>query len=558
MRFTYPLNTGIFQNIPVNLIIKDNTMSKFLKPLAIAAACMFTIQAGAQNVFQFNDGLQRSKPEDQGVRTEAVLEFFDSLEARHYEIHNLMILRHDKVIAEHSWYPYSPEYKHSMYSSTKTFTAAAIGFAVQEGLVKVSDRVVDIFPDLVPAQHAPEVERLTVKHLLSMTAGHRNTRYEGAGDELVRNFLAMDYSSEPGTVFAYNVTCSHMLSQIITRVSGETIYDFLKPRLFEPLGLSSDIFWEMDLSGRNLGNGGMHSRISDMAKFGLFLKNHGTWNGRQLLDPAWVKDMTTCWIVQASDKPEKDDGTSGYGYQTWLGGHNSFRAIGASNQVILVVPDADVVVAAQCALGDEYGFNNLVYKLCDSMSDKKVKAVAGATGAIETALKDRVYKLPFGKGDASAVVTTQAARYAMLQNQYGIRYIDVRFDKDGNFYLTLEGDAFTTNIPFGLDSWKMARTDRKPCFGRAIYTNMMGVTDYDIAGYCTWTAPGELSAYYLSMFNINTDERFIFSFDGDKVLMTVKAAAGPQADRAHLGIPGSMNGPANIGSSDIVLEGIRN
>ncbi|MCQ2133945.1 MAG: beta-lactamase family protein [Bacteroidales bacterium] len=529
-------------------------MSKSLRPLALIAACLFSFQAFAQNVFTFNDGLQRSTPEEQGVRTEAILEFFDSLSARNYEIHNIMILRHDKVIAEHSWYPYSAQYKHAMYSSTKTFTAAAVGFAVQEGLVKVSDRVVDIFPDLLPEKHSPEVERLTVKHLLSMTAGHRNTRYDGAGDELVRNFLAMDYSSEPGTVFAYNVTCSHMLSQIITRVTGETIYDYLKPRLFDPLGLSSDIFWEMDLSGRNMGNGGMHSRISDMAKFGLFLKNHGTWNGRQILDPQWVKDMTTCWIVQSSDKPEKDDGTSGYGYQTWLGGHDSFRAIGASNQVILVVPGSDVVVAAQSALGDEYGFNALVYKLCDTMSDKKLKANRSID--LAAALKDRAYKLPFTGSDPHAAIKTEARRYQMFQNQYGIKYIDTRFDKDGNFYLTLEGDAFTTNIPFGLFDWKMGVTDRKSCFGRAIYTNMMGVTGYDTAGFCSWAAPGELDAYYLSMFNINTDERFHFSFDGEKITMTVKSSAGPQADRAHLGIPGSMNGPANIGSGDIVLEGV--
>lgn len=531
-------------------------MSKSLRLVMLVAACLFSFQTFAQNVFTFNDGLQRSTPEEQGVRTEAILEFFDSLQSRNYEIHNIMILRHDKVIAEHSWYPYSAQYKHAMYSSTKTFTAAAVGFAVQEGLVKVSDRVVDIFPDLLPAKHAPEVERLTVKHLLTMTAGHRNTRYDGAGDELVRSFLAMDYSSEPGTVFAYNVTCSHMLSQIISRVTGENIYDYLRPRLLEPLGLSSDIFWEMDLSGRNMGNGGMHSRVSDMAKFGLFLKNHGTWNGRQILDPAWVKDMTSCWIVQTSDKPEKDDGTSGYGYQTWLGGHNSFRAIGASNQVILVVPDADVVVAAQSALGDEYGFNALVYKLCDSMSDKKIKVSAKGSVNLEDTLRDRVYKLPLGDSAPDAIVRTSAKRYAMFQNQYGIKYVDVRFDKDGHFYLTLEGDAFTTNIPFGLNSWKMGQTDRKSCFGRAIYTNMMGVTTYDTAGYCSWAAPGELDAYYLSMFNINTDERFHFSFDGENLTMVVKASAGPQADRARLGIPGSMNGPANIGTSDIVLTGV--
>jgi len=518
---------------------------------SIAAICI-AITASAQ--FKFDDRLERSTPEAQGVSSEALLEFFDAIQERGYDIHGIMVLRHNKVIAEHWWAPYAPEYKHSMYSSTKTYTAAAIGFAVQEGLVKVSDRVVDIFPDLVPENHSPELERLTVKHLLSMTAGHREARYTGAGDDLVRSFMSMDYSHEPGTFFVYNVTCSHMLSQIITRVTGESTYDYLKPRLFEPLGLSEDLFWEMDLSGRNLGNGGMHSRTSDMAKFGTFLKDGGKWNGKQLLDPQYVADMKTPWIYQTSDKPEKDDGTSGYGYQTWLGGHNSYRAIGASNQVILVVPDADVVVAAQSSIRDEYGFNALVYKLCDTMSDKKLKA--NKTIDIAAALKDRAIALPFPAGDDSVAMKNCAKRYTMFQNQYGIKYVDVRFDNEGNFYLTLEGDAFTTNIPFGLNSWKMGQTDRKSAFGRAIYTNMMGVTNYDTAGYCTWTAEGQLSAYYLSMFNINTNETFYLTFNGDKVTVRIPSQAGPVADRAKLGIPGSMNGPANNGTADIFLSGI--
>lgn len=530
-------------------------MKNILRQLLLIAVVLLPMKAAAQTPFVFDDGLQRSTPEEQGVSSQAILDFFNEIQNRGYEIHGLMVLRHDKVIAEHWWYPYAAQYKHAMYSSTKTYTAVAIGFAVQEGLVKVSDRVIDIFPDLVPEHPAPELERLTVKHLLSMTAGHKNTRYDGAGDELVRNFLAMDYSHEPGTYFTYNVTCSHMLSQIITRVTGETIYDYLKPRLFEPLGLSEDIFWEMDLSGRNLGNGGMHSRTSDMAKFGLFLKNGGKVNGKQIIDPAWIKEMTTTHIVQENTKGTVDDGTSGYGYQTWMGGHDSYRAIGASNQVILVVPGSDVVVAAQSTVGDEYGFNSLVYKLCDTMSDKKLKANKSID--LEKELSGFVLKVPFEKGDDSAVVRTSASRYAVHQNQYGIKYIDTRFDKDGNFFLTIEGDAYTTNIPFGLNDWKMGQTDRKSAFGRAIYTNMMGVTNYDTAGYCTWTAKGELSAYCLSMFNINTNETFRFSFDGDNIKMSIVAPPAPTVDRAKLGIPGSMNGPANNGTADIVITGTR-
>ena len=498
-----------------------------MKRLIFAAVAAFALgaltPAGA-----YNDGLERSTPEAQGVSSRAVAEFFAAVDEAGYDVHNIIIMRHDKVIAEHSWHPWTPEHKHAMYSATKTYTAAAIGFAVQEGLLNVSDRVMDIFPDLVPEQHAPELERLTVKHLLSMTAGHRSTVYPGAGDDQVRQFLSMDYAHEPGTTFYYNITCSHMLSHIISRLTGENIYDFLRPRLFDKIGISGDVVWEMDLSGRQMGNGGMHSRVSDMAKFGTFLKNGGRWNGEQILAQEWIDEMTDIYIYQnpqrSAEENAGDDGSQGYGYQTWRGRHGSFRAIGANCQLVLVIPESDVVVAAQCSLSDENGFNSLIYKLCDTMSDRKLKPEKGFS--LEDAIAGYRIASPLPPSDPSAVVRTLARRYQMHQNQYGIKAVDVRFDAAGDFYLTFEGDAFTTNIPFALDDWKVGSTDRKAAFSRAVYTNMMGVTPYDVAGTCSWSAPGELTAYYFSMFNTGVSETFKLSFSETSLTLTIVAPEG--------------------------------
>lgn len=509
-------------------------------------ATLFCLAAmGQGSPYSWPDGLPRSTPEAQGVRSEAIADFFRALDEGGYEVHGIMILRHDQVIAEHWWYPYAPQFKHAMYSNTKTWTATAIGFAVQEGLLKVSDRVVDFFPDLAPAHPAPELASLTVEHLLTMSAGHRSTYYEGSGDDQVRAFLAMDYAHAPGTSFAYNITCSHMLSQIITRVTGETIYEYLRPRLFEPLGLSEDIVWEMDLSGRNMGNGGMHARTSDLAKFGTFLKNKGRWGGRQLLDPAWIEAMTTPHIWQNPDRDPainaKDDGSQGYGYQTWMGRHGSWRAIGASNQLTLVVPDCDVVVAVHASIGDENGFNSLVYQLCDTMSDKKLKPAKGFD--LNAALAGYALKMPFAPGDPAATVRSCTRRYALHQNDWGIRTVDFRFDKEGNVYLTLEADAFTTNLPFGLDGWKYGATDRKPAFGRMVYANRMAVTPYETAGSCSWTGPGELSTYCLSMFNVGADETFRFRFGEDGSLswtLVAPKGRGGAASAADITLTGTL------------------
>ena len=502
-------------------------MTTFRKLLLSCLLALPGLFASAQI---YDDGLPRSTPEAEGIRSEAIADWFRALEEGGYEVHGLMLLRHDKVVAEHWWAPYGPQYPHAMYSATKTFTGAAVGFAVQEGLLKISDRVQDFFPDLMPEHPAPELSRLTVEHLLTMSAGHARTQYPGSGDDQVRSFLAMDYAHEPGTSFAYNITCSHMLSQIITRVTGITLYEYLKPRLLDPLGIR-DVVWEMDLDGRNMGNGGMHSRTSDLAKMGIFLKNRGVWNGKQLLAREWVEAMTTPHIYQRPDlskeENEKDDSGQGYGYQVWMGRHNSWRAIGGQNQLIMVIPEYDVVVASNGQIGDEAGFNQLIYNLLDGMSDKKLKP--NKNFDLDAAIDGYALQKPFGE-PSLAGERSRTLRYRMHQNAYGLTGIACRFDAAGNMTLTLETSEAIHNIPFGLDSWQMGSTDRSLLFGGTVYANTMNTTPMTTAGWCAWTGADELGAYYLSLFNNGCQERFRFSFSPDRNELTVTVVA-PQPRR---------------------------
>ena len=326
----------------------------------------------------YDDGLTRSTPEEQGVPSETIARFFKMIEEKGYDMHGLMMLRHGKVIAEHWWAPYAPQYQHAMYSATKTFTGIAVGFAVKEGLLNIEDKVISFFPDLLPDTISPQLAKLSVKHLLTMSVGHASTTYAGSGNSQVRSFLAAHFAHEPGTSFAYNITASHMLSHIITKVSGVSIYEYLKPRLFDPLGIE-DVIWEMDNDGYNMGNGGSHMKTSDLAKMGLFLINKGKWNGKQLLDPAWIEAATTPHIYQHPERtPEEnenaaDDGSQGYGYQIWMGRQHSYRAIGGQNQLIMVIPEYDFVLVCHSRIGDEAGFNNLIYDMLPTMSDKKLK-----------------------------------------------------------------------------------------------------------------------------------------------------------------------------------------
>ncbi len=481
--------------------------------------------SSVENNTVYHDGLPRSTPEEQGVPSGTIARFFQMIEEKGYEVHGLMMIRHGKVIAEHWWAPYAPQYQHAMYSATKTFTAMAVGFAVREGLLNIEDKVISFFPDLLPDTISTQLSELSVRHLLTMSVGHSSTRYAGSGVSQVRSFLATSFAHEPGTSFAYNITASHMLSHIITRVSGLSIYEFLKPRLLDPLGIE-DVVWEMDNDGYNMGNGGSHMKTSDMAKMGLFLINKGKWKEQQLLDPAWIEAATTPHIYQNPERtPEEnenaaDDGSQGYGYQIWMGRHNSYRAIGGQNQLIMVIPEYDFILVCHSSIGDEAGFNNLIYEMLPSMSGKKLKAEKSFD--LNAAIEGYETKRPF-EGTSKSKITMSTRRYQMEENAPGIRSVLFRFDASGNCYLTFSTAGAVHNIPFGLDNWLHGMTDRSLSIARTVYPNTMGVTPVHTAGICTWKSPNQLSAYYLSMFNPGSDETFQFTFEGDQLKMEIIA-----------------------------------
>lgn len=490
-------------------------MSTIKKLVAILA-----LLGTSLNVFSFNDGLKRSTPEAEGVDPEAIVEFFEGIEASGQEVHSIMILRHNKVIAEHWWAPYAPELPHAMYSCTKTFTSMAVGFAVQEGLLNIEDKVISFFPELLPEIISPELASLTVKHLLTMSVGHKSMSYAGSGLAQVKSFLAAEFQYEPGTHFAYNITASHMLSNIISRVTGLSIKEFLTPRLLDPIGIG-DVVWEMDNDGHNMGNGGMHLRTSDMAKMGIFLNSKGSWEGKQLLDPKWIEAATTPHIYQVNPEgpvqDAKDDSGQGYGYQIWMGRNGSYRAIGGMNQLIMVFPDKDFIVIATSALRDEAGFNDLVYKMLPSVRDKKLKPVKGFD------MESRIGHLELAKPyqHTEKPLTSCTRRYEMAQNQLGISRIGLRFDADGNCYLTIEGLGSISNIPFGIREWKIGQTDRTMMLSRSAYPNTMGITPYNTAGMCSWSSENVLEAEYISLFNPGMKEDFKFTFTGDTLKLEV-------------------------------------
>lgn len=345
--------------------------------LLLIFAFGFVIQSCQQNETVLTD-LQRSTPEAEGVSSQSIIDFIDAVENSQHELHSFIYLRHGKVIAEAWWDPYQPELKHTLYSLSKSFTSTAIGFAESENLLSVNDKVMSFFPEDLPDTVSENLEKLEIRHLLSMSAGQEPdpTFSILTTEDWVKTFFATPIVHEPGTKFLYNTAATYMLAAIIHKVSGENVVDFLKPRLFEPLAITG-ADWEIDPKGINTGGWGLRLKTEDLAKFGQLYLQNGVWNGKQVLPEGWVKEATSKKIDQNPDATAEElaasDWLQGYGYKFWRSRHNSFRGDGAYGQYVLVFPEEDAVIIITAETPDMQTELDLVFdKLRPGMHDEKL------------------------------------------------------------------------------------------------------------------------------------------------------------------------------------------
>lgn len=316
--------------------------------------------------------LPRSTPEQEKVSAQKINDYLADVKKSGQDLHSLMVLRHGKVVYETWAEGYAANQPHILNSVSKTFTATAIGFAVQEGRLTVNDRVISYFPDNLPDTVSPFLKELKIKDLLTMTVGHETEpsgeiRSLTAPGSWETRFLAHPITYAPGTHFVYNSLATYMLSAILQKVTGEKVINYLYPRLFRPLGIVG-ANWEESLSGVNLGGWGLFIKTEDMAKMGQFLLQKGKWNGKQLLNESWFDEATQAHIRQAPSwvnskvKAKDSDWAQGYGYQIWRCRHNAYRADGANGQFIIVLPEQDAVIVTTANINDMQAEINLIWK----------------------------------------------------------------------------------------------------------------------------------------------------------------------------------------------------
>lgn len=306
-------------------------------------------------------------PAAQGVDATRVHAFLDAVEAAPgLEPHSLMILRHGHLVASGWWAPYAAHRPHLLYSLSKSFTATAAGIAAGEGLLDFDAPVLSYFPEFDADVTDPRSRSLLVRHVAAMASGHEDETYDRARaadrDDLVRGFLLVPPEREPGTVFAYNQPATYTLAAIVQRVTGGSVTDYLRPRLFDPLGIGAT-GWVRDRAGREIGFSGLYATTDAVARLGELYLRDGVWQGRRLLPEGWTREAARVHVSTA-DAPADwlaGDYARGYGYQLWRSLHG-YRGDGAYGQFCLVLPEQDAVIALTAAAQDAQELLDLVWE----------------------------------------------------------------------------------------------------------------------------------------------------------------------------------------------------
>ena len=446
--------------------------------VALAGACAVTAAP-----------LDRATPESQGVPSDAILRWIDACEREIKApngLHGFVILRHGRTIAEGTWAPYDTLNRpHMLYSHSKSFTSTAIGFLVDEGRLDLDARVLSFFPDKTPANPSPNLLALRVRDLLTMNVGasFSDAERKDIEGDWVKAFLANDIEKEPGTVFKYDSCATHMLAAIAERVSGMKLMDFLKARLFDPLGMKSP--WStVSPTGIACGGWGMNMTTRDLARFGQLYLDHGMWNGQRLLSREWVVAATSRQTWSGAIGVTGEDGSDwhqGYGFQFWRCRHNAFRADGASGQYTIVMPDQDAVISINAGLRDMQQEINLVWEhLLPAFGPKPLPEDPAPQQAL--AARCAALALPVQKGSAEpSPLPLKDARVS--KNPFNLTNAALEKTKQGWALVRPDGVRFA----IGDGSWAVTPYTFSKSNVEALFA-LIGTRDVAMSG--AWTAPG--------------------------------------------------------------------
>ena len=456
-----------------------------------------------------------NRPEDVGVNSDAIYAFLKEVEDGGAENHGLVVIRHGKIAFEGYRYPYSAETPHTMFSVTKSLVSTAIGFAIDEGLLTLETKIEPYFSEYFHIK-SKRWDKITVESLLTMRSGKVFTFLQDMTADYAKLFMLAPFRGN--NKFLYSNNDAHMLSALIQKVTGQSVVDYLTPRLFEPLGIKKP-FWETNSLGVCIGGTGLYLTVPDMAKIGYCYLNGGKYEGKQVIPAFWTKEARK----YRTDTMEKG---TGYGYYFWLR-KDCFMMDGMMGQFCMIFPEKDAVVAmTNCSESEQFVlkafykqypflFANHDDLLKEYQNSRGEKIIFSDRSEEEKNLEGAVYKI---KGRALRIAKVTGYPVSLIPHalaatvacrpENSMDNVRFHFDEEG---LTL--------------SWQEGEDEvvcRSGMNGKALLseTKLAGYP-YTLWSYAYWEK--KKLCVVIKLLNTLATQRFIFSFTEKGMKMEVKS-----------------------------------
>ena len=461
--------------------------------------------------------LPRSSPERQGISSSDILAFIEAADKEIDQLHSFMLVRHGHVVAEGWWSPYDAQTPHVLYSLSKSFTSTAVGLVIAEGKLSLDDEVFKFFPEDAPAEPSANLKAMRVRDLLRMNTGHQTEpqffRDEpGTNLTWTKKFFAHPVPFKPGTHFLYNSPATYLLSAIVQKVTGQTVLDYLRPRLLDPLGFENPN-WVASPQGITAGAYGFFARTEEIARFGQLYLQKGQWKGRQLVPADWVAQATTMQTSNGSSP--RSDWEQGYGFQFWRSRHNSYRGDGAFGQYCLVIPELDAVVAITSGVRNMQAVMELVWnKLLPAMKPKSLSEDAAARRKLETRLAGLTVRIPSAGPPTPPLAAKVSGKwYEFPENDRGIQAAALDFNSQTPALIVRTGSV-ERRTPIGIGSW----TRNRDGFANGL-DRFLSVPEHPVvAATGAWTAD-DVYTVKLVLSETPFYSTLAFRFDGDRLLL---------------------------------------
>lgn len=461
-------------------------------------------------------------PESVGVPSEAILAFLRRIERQQVNLHGFLVVRDGQIAAEGYWAPYTADSMHRMYSVSKSFVSLSVGLLVDEGKLKLDDKVASFFPDKLPPNPHPYLLEATVRDLLMMSTPHDRTSYTFNDTDWAATFFQRRPTHPSGTVFAYDTSATVILNTIVERITGMPFLASMRERLLDPIGASKDIWCVQTPEGTSWGGSGVICTLRDMAKLAYVCMNDGRWGDKQLLSSQYVREATSKQI----DNSYRE--CPGYGYQIWVERDGGFAFRGMGSQFAFCFPEQRFLFAC---IADTQGSANGGFALEQAYRDEIWAKLAHSplpeNEAAQAELRQQLAGLhiPPQQGELTSpqAEAISGRWFAMETNPMGITKMRFQFGGDEGVweYANAAGEH---RLVFGLGRQVAGQFPQPGYSGARIGTPG---DKYRCLASAAWGAPRTLNLLVYVTDHYLGSLKASFGFKGDQVgvLMTKAAEA---------------------------------